>query len=70
MPKPATTYRYRWMGEWPVVLTGHQRPDGRTIEVDPGEEFESITQIDHPLVVEVDAKKDTKSESDPAAPEA
>jgi hypothetical protein len=72
MTKPAT-YRYKWTGEHRVVFTAHQRPDGSTVEVDPGEEFETTTPVNTkhvPLAVSLDEKSEPIKNAAPAKPEA
>lgn len=40
------THTYKWTGEYPVVISDHQTPEGAGVLAVPGEEFTTVEEID------------------------
>ena len=63
----ASSYTYRWGGDYAVVLGAHSSPEGTGVLAKPGKEFTTTEPFDHPDAIPQDGSKKPKSEV--AAPE-
>lgn len=65
----APVFTYRSILEQRAVFADVQRADGRTVELDPGEKFQSLVKIEHQGLELVTSKKDPRGVNVPDANE-